>query len=529
MNVYDFAYLASSVVSSPYWLLKPSARRKIFSMFRGVPPRDGNAPAVMIHAVSLGEINATRALVDKLRAVLPGLQFIVSSTTETGLARGRELYGDRPDVTLIRYPLDFSGEINRTLDAVRPDVVALMELETWPNFIRQCNNRGIPVLLVNGRMTEASFKRYASLGSWLGASRRMFQRLSGICAQEKVYADRFIALGADPAKVRVTGTMKFDNSPVAGSVPGDLQLAAEVGLEPFNERIWVCGSTGPGEERIILERYRSLLGRFPRLRLAIVPRKPERFDEVAELIREFKFYVVRRSRSARLATGPLPPVILGDTIGELKKFYSIATVVFVGRTLVDLGPRQHGSDMIEPAALAKPVVIGPYTANFAEPMAKFTAAEAMLVASDGEALEQAIGVLLSTPDQADALGRRAQEVVRANQGATVRNGQLIYDTLVERIAPAEETAPEPTADEAVAAALQNASDDTATPFTESDSAPAPPPPKPPVSTLRPIGRSPGDDLPPADQIVPNDRRMIGAAPPPQDDSPHSREFMIDVD
>ena len=518
MNLYDLAYVSALICSTPYWLLRPSARRKVASAFQDIPRRDGDSATVMIHAVSLGEINATRTLIDKLRTVMPGIRFVVSSTTDTGLARAADLYATQPDITLIRYPLDFSWEVSRVLDAVRPDVVALMELEVWPNFMRVCSQRKIPVVLINARLTETSFKRYR----WLGPiTKKMFGRLAAVCAQEQSYADRLLALGASPPLTRVTGTMKFDTSPVATSIPGDLQLAREVGLDPFNEPIWVCGSTGPGEERIILERYRSILGRFPRLRLAIIPRKPERFDEVAELIVKNKFYVVRRSRGARLSTGPLPPIILGDTVGELKKFYSLASIVFVGRTLVDLGQRQAGSDMIEPAALGKPVIVGPHTGNFAEPVRCFKVADAIMVVSDAAELEQAVAVLLSTPQKATDIGRRAQQVVKENQGATTRNGQILYDILIDRILPPESPAISPEAETIAQAAISDESPDDAmaTP-TAARSGPLSPaiprsaaaetdtplprssaPQPPPARTLR---GNLNDDLPPPDFIIPHD-------------------------
>src|SRR5438045_2935467 len=188
--------------------------------------------------------------------------------------------------------------------------------------------------------------------------------------------------------------MRLDGAEGADRVPGDDELATACGLFPGAEPIWVCGSTGPGEEEIILRIYRQLLSKHSRLRLALIPRKPERFDEVSHLIESMRFRCVRRSRTTGPMTAPVPtpgghavpPVVLGDTMGELRKFYSLADVCFVGRTLVDLGPRQHGSDMIEPAALRRPVIVGPYTANFAEAMNRFRQNESIIEVPDGPAL-----------------------------------------------------------------------------------------------------------------------------------------------
>src|SRR5688572_17350686 len=400
INGYDIAYGVGLGISAPIWLLKGNARRKVFKALRErtgrVAARESRGPAVMIHAVSLGEMNATRGLVEKLRILKPDVQLVISTTTETGFARANEIYGEgsgfgvqgsgaKPIV--VRYPLDFSPAVNRVLDNLRPSAVVLMELEVWPNFLRQCEKRSIPVVVVNGRMTEPSFRKYKLVKPVVSG---MMRRLSAVCVQDQVNADRFLKLGAQPERVQITGTMKFDTATVAQRVPGDSELAGAVGLKPGVEMIWVCGSTGPGEEEVVLSEYKSLLKRFAHLRLVLVPRHPERFDEVAKLIAKSGFPLVRRSATKEKAAGEecqagvLCPVVLGDTMGELRKFYSIADVVFVGRTLVDLGPRQHGSDMIEPAALAKPVIVGPYTGNFADVMARFGTVDAIMEGHTGD-------------------------------------------------------------------------------------------------------------------------------------------------
>lgn len=432
INGYDIAWGSLLGISAPIWLAHPRARRKVLRALRErigrVEARPGAAPAVMIHAVSLGEINATRALVRLLAEARPDLHFIVSTTTDTGFARGQELYGSDPRVALIRYPLDFSGAVARVLDNLRPSLIVLMELEVWPNFLLHCQRRRIPVLLVNGRLTESSFRKYR-LGRPLVA--RMFRRLAAVCAQDQTYADRFVLLGAPQERVRVTGTMKFDTAQLADRIDGAEDLARCVGLRPGEEQICVCGSTGPGEEELILDLYRKM---DPRLRLVLVPRKPERFDDVARVISEKGFGLVRRSAPGASTVGRVdrPPVVLGDTMGELRKFYSIADVVFVGRTLVDLGARQRGSDMIEPAALARPVVVGPYTHNFADAMSRFEAADAIRVVGDAPDLRRAVVAILASPDVAAAMGRRARDVVRREQGATARHVEIILEHLRSR-------------------------------------------------------------------------------------------------
>lgn len=431
MNAYDLVYTAAVALGSLYWLLWPPARRKVLGALRQrmghVGERAGAKPAVMIHAVSLGEVNATRAMVGMLRQRRPDLDIIVSTTTQTGFDRATQLYAEQPGMRVVRYPLDFSAAVDRTLDALRPTLVVLMELEVWPNFVHGCARRRIPVVLANGRLTPHSYRGY----KWIApVVRSMFRQLRRVCVQDETYARRFQDLGVPPERMTVVGTMKFDTAQVADRVEEDEALATDLGLRRGLERVWVCGSTGPGEEQLILQEYRQLLPRFSRLRLVLVPRKPERFEEVARLVEQMRFRVLRRSKKQPPPLNPaVPPVILGDTMGELRTFYSLADVVFVGRSLVDLGASQHGSDLIEPAALGKPVIVGSYTANFAEAVRRFKEADAVLEVPDEEALGQAVGVLVSTPAESQAMGRRAQDVVRRQQGATQRHVEIIMKEL----------------------------------------------------------------------------------------------------
>jgi 3-deoxy-D-manno-octulosonic-acid transferase len=441
MNLYDIAYSIGLGISAPVWAWIPSARQKIgrarAQRWGDVPTATGNAPGLLLHAVSVGELNATPTLVKMLADRRPDLRFCITTTTDTGSSRASELYGQDPRITVARFPVDFSGPVNRLLDRQRPAAAVLMELEVWPNFMLSCHRRGIPVVVINGRITTTSFRGYLRTPRLTGG---MFKRLSMVAAQDQTYADRFIALGVPRERVMVTGTMKFDTATIADRVEGDADLAAAVGLHPGQEPIWVCGSTGPGEEAIILSAYAELRRKTPGLRLAIIPRHPQRFDEVATLIESAGHRLVRRSSvagvadpgpaSATPATESPGPIILGDTMGELRKFYSLANVVFVGRTLVDLGPRQHGSDMIEPAALAKPVIVGPYTGNFTEVMNRFREADAMREIRRAEELAPAVAEILAAES---SLGPRAQQVVRDNQGATAENAEVIANLLGYRV------------------------------------------------------------------------------------------------
>lgn len=430
LNLYDVVYWTGLLIAAPIWLARQKSRRKVLGALRHrmgrIPDRKSGEQAILIHAVSLGEMNATRALIVQLAQARPDVHFIVTTTTETGLARGQQLYEEDERVTLARFPLDLTSALSRMLGAVKPDLIVLMELEVWPNLMHYCASHQIPVLLINGRMTESSYRGYRLAGP---ITKRMFRRLTLACVQDDIYANRFAALGVPREKLRVIGTMKFDNAQIQTRVAGAAELARDVGLQPGAMPIWVCGSTGPGEEAIILDVFRRLAEKRP-LRLVIVPRHPERFDEVATLILDSGLGLVRRSgKPTPLNKSKSLPVILGDTMGELRKFYGLADVVLVGRTLVDLGPRQHGSDMIEPAALAKPVVVGPFTHNFAEPMRCFLNAGAIRQIASPDFLEQTVSSVLDSPGDT---GVRGQEVVRQQQGATARHAQFILDHLKRR-------------------------------------------------------------------------------------------------
>lgn len=475
INAYDIGYRALLGASWPLWASRRKLRDKVRDALATrdgtAPKRVGSGPAVLIHAVSVGELNAARGLIDALVAMRPELHVIVTTTTTAGNELAQKIFGPRERTTVVRFPIDLTPAIDRLLDAVRPTLVVLMELEVWPNFLKQCERRKIPVVIANGRITLPSFHKYRLLGplAW-----SMFGRLERCIAQDETYAERFAGVGVPRSKIEVSGTMKFDAATVGDTVPGADELARDVGLpspttptamrsddgaDESSDRtavgviggsippVLVAGSTGPGEEEIVLDVHEALCKRYRELRLVIVPRKPERFDEAARLIESRGYTCIRRSRhgahpsltptdtdsAGEDATGKnavqASPVILGDTMGELRKFYALATVVFVGRTLVDLGPKQHGSDMIEPCALAKPTVVGPFTGNFEEPMRAFKKANAITEVTDDQGLFQAFDDWLSDPSSAQAMGDRARDVVIAGKGAVARHVEVLMPLL----------------------------------------------------------------------------------------------------
>ena len=427
--IIDCLYAAGLLVSSPIWLYRMVRhgryREDVSQRLGEAPVRHGLQPVIWIHAVSLGEVNGVRALVDELASQLPDYQIVISSTTDTGMTQARKLFS--PKRKTFRFPFDFSWAVRRAFGRLRPDLVVLMEGEIWPNFLARANRLDVPVVLVNGRMSRD--KGYPGYKRVRWFTKRLFNRLRVLAVQDQTYAECFIELGTDSEKVRVTGTMKYDTAVVADSVAGAGELAAAIGLKrDAGEKLIVAGGTGPGEEKLLLEIFETgrANGEFDdRTRLAIVPRKPERFDEVAALIGRTGLEFIRRSQTP---DGQAPtagaPVILGDTMGELRKFYSLADAVFVGRSLVPMG----GSDMIEAAALGKAVAFGEHGFNFPPAEALLAAGVARQV-EDVDQLRQTLAEWLTDPAAACEMGRKAQQFVRSHQGATRRNVEMICDVL----------------------------------------------------------------------------------------------------
>ncbi len=417
--LYDLLYGLLVGIGWPYLLYRRWTRgagaTPLGEYFGRVPSRPVSAHCVWIHGVSLGEINATRTIVAELRRRSPDTVIVISSTTATGLDRARQLY---PHLLTFRFPLDFSFAIRNLLTRIRPSIIVLMELEAWPNLIEVAHRRDIPVIIANGRVTtERSMRRFRH-PLIRPIARRMFRQLTWVGAQDGTYASRFVELGVAPDRVQVTGSVKYDAADLADHIDGQDELAAAMGLDPARP-LWVCGSTGPGEETMIVDAYGRLLLQVPALQLAIIPRKPERFDEVAELIVRRGYACLRRSTGAPVVPpdGVEPrPVALGDTMGELRKFYALATVVFVGRSLVAMG----GSDVMEVAGLAKPIVVGPHTNNFAEAVNLLLADGGCRRVSTVDGLTGAVADLLRHPERREKMGAAARAAIQKRRGATAQ-------------------------------------------------------------------------------------------------------------
>ncbi len=422
----NFCYLIAALLYAPVLLyqmvFQGKNRRGWRERFGHVAERTGPQRCVWIHAVSVGEVNAARALVQQIRNTSSDVEIVISSTTDTGFARARVLF---PDVRVFRYPLDFSWVVRRVLRRIRPTLIVLVEMEVWFNLATMAARRGVKVCVVNGRFTERSSRRFGLIAPFV---RPMFRSLCWVGAQDQRIAERFIRAGVPPERVEIVSSLKWDTATIAKQVPGQQDLADALGIRR-DRRLIVLGSSGPGEEELFIEACDRLPVELNDTQLAIVPRKPERFGEVARLIERRGRECFRRSQ---LPDGSLPPtntsgrgVILGDTMGELRKFYSLSDVVMVGRSMVPMG----GSDPMEVAALGKPIIVGPHTENFADPVARLKQADAMCTADSIEDLSRKLGDILADPELRQGMGERARKVVRENQGATARTVKRLSELL----------------------------------------------------------------------------------------------------
>ncbi len=427
-NLRDLAYAVGVTLTTPVWglsLLRTGKWRTDW------PGRYGHAKpltqhtggTILFNAVSVGEVSLLRGLVDELSRRDPSLRIVIAATTNTGFKRATELYAQRH--TVVRYPLDFSWVVSRFLDRVRPDIVCCVELEVWPNFVDACDRRGVPVCVINGRLSERSFRGYSKIKRLIGPS---FTKLAFAAVQTEAYAERFRAMGVED--VRIADTMKWDTAVIADEVPGADELAAELGVD-LNRPVVVAGSTGPGEDRLLIGLLPGLPGGT---QLIIAPRKPEWFDAVVKVCPGAVRLTELRKRDPAAPAAPMQRaleedgdkrVFLLDTIGDLRKAYALAGVVVVGRSFLGL----YGSDVMEPAALGKPVIIGPHHKDFQDTVDAMREANGLVVTDDPG---RVINELLGDNPLAAAVAEAGRRVIRQRQGSTARHADMILALLAEQ-------------------------------------------------------------------------------------------------
>lgn len=415
MNTRDLFYIPLAVVTAPLWARK--ARHGWSERLAKIGPLPASThPRLLLHAVSVGEVSALRGLIPLLT---PHCEIVLSVTTDTGTARARTLF---PHITIVRYPLDFSASVRRFLDAVRPDAIGLVELELWPNFIDACRRRSIPVCVINGRLSARSFKGYLKIRPLM---RRSFASLAFAAVQDDEYARRFEAMGVASASCLVTGSMKWDAiATVDPQAPPPDPLADAIvrtlGIDRTRPLI-VAGSTGPGEEALLHE---VCVRAFPEgIQLLCAPRKPERFDQAAAAMPG----CVRRSSpppadqiQIEAHAGPRHARFLLDTIGELRAAYTLATVVVMGRSFINL----HGSDPIEPVSLGKPTIIGPRVGDF-ESIVRALEADDALTRATADSLPAVLRGLVDDRGRREQLARQGIACIARHRGASARHAELL--------------------------------------------------------------------------------------------------------
>jgi 3-deoxy-D-manno-octulosonic-acid transferase len=407
--LYDLLYLLALIIYLPVFLLRRKFHRGLIKRLGILPRRLFLDRPIWIHAVSVGEATLIKGLLEELRLAFPGKSFVISTVTPTGNKIAQILARDKDFVTYL--PLDLSFVVGSVIKKVNPFLFVVAETEIWPNLLDCLYKKHIPVIVVNGRISDSSFRGYFGIRFLI---KPILNKISLFCVQTERDAQRLLQLGLQKSRLRVTGNMKFDLKPeVLSFKASGLRLK-------YHEELWVCGSTHPGEEEIILKAYQRLLAEFLDLRLLLAPRHPERASEVAGLVKKFGFQPVKISFQKQPADGSTPVYIL-DTVGELLSFYSIAHLVFVGGSLVNKG----GHNILEPAALGKPVIFGPQMFNFKDISQLFLKNKGAVLVHNQKELVSSVRNLLNDPSLVAALGQHAKELIAQNQGATQRNLDFI--------------------------------------------------------------------------------------------------------
>ncbi len=424
MALYSFSLSVLFLLSAPWWTFRMLTTGRYRQGLAGrlgiLPARLRAIPPVQdvlwVHAVSVGEVLAATGLVRDLRQRLPGWTVAISTTTVTGNAVARERF---PDLPVFFFPLDLRFAVRRALGALHPRMLVLVESELWPRLLHECARAGVPVVVVNARMSDRSFRRALRFRAvW----RLALRRVTVFLAQGSETADRLRQLGASAERVQVTGNLKFDlRAPATTPMVDRLRRRM-----PEGARVLVCGSTLEGEEHLLVEAWKALIGRVPGALMVLAPRHPERFPGVERLLRQTGLPVLRASDLLTTVSEPLPAggVVLLDTIGDLAAVYSISAAAFVGGSLVPAG----GHNPLEPACFGVPVTMGRSTFNFREIVEAMQARDAIQVV-DAEHLLHALGQALAGDPAMVALGERGRAVFEANAGATARTVQELLRLL----------------------------------------------------------------------------------------------------
>ena len=422
----NLAYLALLILGFPWivWaMLRKGKYREGYreKFFGWVAQRDHQRPCAWFHAVSVGEVNLLAKTVAQFHRQFPEWEIVLSTTTQTGFELACRKYSD---YRVFYCPLDFSWAVRRAVHRIQPCLLVLAELELWPNLIQAAREQGCCVAVVNGRLSDQSYRGYRRI-RWLVA--RILKQIDLVAVQDENTGARFLELGARPEVVHVTGSLKYDGAETNRANPKTSQLREVAGIAE-GDIVLMAGSTQHPEEAYALDIFQHLVGDYPQLRLVLVPRHRERFDEVAHLLERSEVAWSRRSELP--ATGaknqhPAARILLVDTIGELGAWWGVAQIAFVGGSFGKRG----GQNMLEPAAYGAAVSFGPHTRNFRDIVGALLAANAAHVVHDGAELAEFVRHCLQEPSAAQRLGQNAQRLVASQLGATRKTVDLLTVTL----------------------------------------------------------------------------------------------------
>jgi 3-deoxy-D-manno-octulosonic-acid transferase len=407
--------LASPAIAWSAWRVGKYREGYAEKLLGRVPVRMGDRSCVWLHAVSVGEVNLVGVLIAELRQRHPDWEVVVSTTTKTGYDLAQKKYGAAH--TVFYCPLDFSWAAEEAMRRVRPDLLLLAELELWPNLIDAAKRHGAKVAIVNGRLSENSYNGYRRVRPLV---QRALRSVDLLAIQDIPTRERFIDLGAKRRNTQVTGSLKYDGAETDRNNPRTRELKRLAGFAT-TETVWLAGSTQAPEEAICLRVFREALEEHPELRLVLVPRHPERFEEVARLLNESGLPWQRRSQLDSAIRNPQSAILLVDSVGELGAWWGAADLGFVGGSFGSRG----GQNMIEPAAYGVATCFGPNTKNFRDIVATLLNADGARMVENEAALEAFVNACLEMPQEAKALGERARALVTTQLGATARTADAI--------------------------------------------------------------------------------------------------------
>lgn len=419
---YNIIFLIFTLIQLPVYLLKNKFHKGFMARFGVFPKGVKFDRPIWVHAVSVGEALSVRRFLEELRMRFPGRQLVISTVTAAGNKIVRGFAKSEDFVTYL--PLDFSFIVKRVVKRINPGMVIIAETEIWPNFIFCLKKNKIPVVVINARISDKSYRGYFCLKPWM---KHIFNKVDVFCAQTGTDAKRLMRLGVYPDKIKVTGNIKFDSiiyevsEEIRNECMGKLGLTAQ-------DKFFVAGSTHPGEEKIILKVYLKLLTMFPGLQLLIAPRHIDRANRIMRLVRKLGFEPVLVSSiidKENIFLKKEKTVFILDTVGQLVNYYAVAYIVFVGGSLIKKG----GHNILEPAALGKPVITGQYMFNFRDIAAMFEREAAFIMVHNQVELAHAFKDLLQNPSKVGSLSKNALALVKGNRGATKRDIDYINERL----------------------------------------------------------------------------------------------------